>query len=148
VRQADVTEADVINVISIAKTCLETQDACGFDELAGVPAWHLFEAEQYLITAACIYLSMPPPRAVTFSCLDSVEAACECEVQLFWVKNRRASLDPGKFVEGAISRMSEYRWAGADLAVKLDEHAKYVIWRVSLLKKAMDKEAPACISGK
>ena len=147
-RQTEVTEADILNVIRLWVTSLELEDAGDPDDLLARPMWHLFEAEQHLIMAACVYLGMPCPRNVAFSCMNTVEQPSDCEVVLFWAENPTVSLDPERFVRGTAVRLSEYTWPGVNLVKKRDEHIRYVIWRISLLKKTMDKEAPECISGR
>lgn len=147
-RQADVTEADVLNVTRIWHQLLASQDAPDFDEMPSLPVWHIFEAEQYLITAAFAHHGMTVPTSVTFSAMDSIEESCECEVLLFWAKARTYKLFLGHATPGTAVRSDEYRWPGRDLFVKTADHIKYVIWRVSLLKDALVKEGAACISGR
>ncbi len=146
-RQADVKSDDIVNVIGLWQKAMDEENAGEISELLGQAAWHLFEAEQHLIGAACIYLGIRAPRAVTFSCLDSIEGAGRCEAVLFWPKVPASSLNPDSFVEDTAVRIHEYRWPGEDLVVRRDEHIKYVVARMSLLRKAMDKEAPQCTFG-
>ncbi|GAF68867.1 unnamed protein product, partial [marine sediment metagenome] len=83
-RQADVTDYDAANVMRLWKTFLDAEDAGSLEDLPAMDVWHIFEAEQFLVMAACASLGLPVPISVTFSAMDTIEQPCECEVYLFW----------------------------------------------------------------
>lgn len=147
-RQIDITAGDVLDVRRLWQTFLEGQDAASLDKMPGLPGWHIYEAEQYLIMAACAHLHMPVPTAVSFSDMNAIERSCTAEVYIFWAEGKTASLADGRLVPGSAVCLDEYHWAGKEMFTKTSDHIEYVIWRMSILKAMLDKEGMPCISGR
>jgi len=135
----DVTDEAVANVLRLWTDIMSNEIAGDVNELGDKEPWHLFEATEHLIAAACEHLGMPSPVHVYFTDIDDVVAECECIICLVFPRDATGTpfFDSDTVYNVRAAQLTNFTWPGLVIADKEKRipYIKFIIQRLQQFKR-------------
>jgi len=140
----DVTDSFVASVLGRWRMLVYGNMDRDWETLIDCEPWLFMESMHYLMNALLAELGVAIPLAVSFSFMNSITEAGDCEMLLVWGNPKGGHFDPYNVVKKCTAlRLDEFVWPSRFAFLSNDTEKSACIkqwaWTVSLVVKDMPK---------